>query len=312
MWYLIESKSIKIFISDKLVKKNPELATNLSADIVCSYLNLSYWEFEHQLKAQNLELLSAFKYEVPISEILNGLYHGQEGVVGFMLQVSGRLNATNTFFIHKNEDLFVTKELSNNFLRRPIVNQVVLVGTYLVPALSAHLNAGRVDKFEELFFRAIERVFSTYGCLDDPKKLSSEAIDCIPKNIIITKNGIEMFDVEYQPDISLTKSHYLFRCALGFSKQHVRQGHWPYNSPNELYLIFCRHFDILPDIQTDIESEITFRRTILPDGSAGLNYKEIHDGFFNKTCILKKIQRYFTHRISLAIHNGKFNRFLNR
>ena len=76
-----------------------------------------------------------------------------------MLQVSGRLNATNTFFTHNDGRLYVTKALSSCCDRRPIMNEVVLVGTYLVPALSAHLNAGRVEKFEALFFLTQSKEF---------------------------------------------------------------------------------------------------------------------------------------------------------
>ena len=128
----------------------------------------------------------------------------------------------------------------------------------------------------------------------------------------MTKNGIEIFDIECQSDILLTKSHFLFRCALDFSKQHVRQGHWPYMSPNELYLVFSSHFHVAPDIQGDIENEIIFRRSVLPASSGGLDYKYLYDEFFNKTFIIVKIFRYFTHRISLAILNRRFNRFGNQ
>ena len=44
MWYKIENKAVVIYISDELIAINPDLATDLSAEILTSLIRVSYWD----------------------------------------------------------------------------------------------------------------------------------------------------------------------------------------------------------------------------------------------------------------------------
>ena len=298
MWYKIESKAIIIYMSDELIAINPDLATDLSAEILTSLIRVSYWDLLSVFQNNDInkvkKVLKAFKLENRPSFIEKS----GNNVVGCLLQKSGRKNITNTYFTYENNTLLVSKRTESDIQRCSIVNEKVLSGKYLLPELSARINKNDIAGFESLFIESIESVFKSFKVTHDSNLLKSEAIDCIAKNIIITDGGFDFFDIEYAPNIILTKSHFLFRCALGFSKQYIKRKYWPYKSPYHLYCVFCNHLSIKPDVENDIKSELNFRKPILVIGAKGLSYKELKRGFYNKTPLIIKTLRYLKNKLN--------------
>tara|TARA_B110000240_G_C13449847_1_gene432042 strand:- start:324 stop:1220 length:897 start_codon:yes stop_codon:yes gene_type:complete len=298
MWYKIESKAIIIYMSDELIAINPDLATDLSAEILTSLIRVSYWDLLSVFQNNDInkvkKVLKAFKLEnrPPFIE------KSGNNVVGCLLQKSGRKNITNTYFTYENNTLLVSKRTESDIQRCSIVNEKVLSGKYLLPELSARINKNDIAGFESLFIESIESVFKSFKVTHDSNLLKSEAIDCIAKNIIITDGGFDFFDIEYAPNIILTKSHFIFRCALGFSKQYIKRNYWPYKSPYDLYCVFCNHLSIKPDVENDIKSELNFRKPILVIGAKGLSYKELKRGFYNKTPLIIKTFRYLKNKLN--------------
>ena len=298
MWYKFESNTIIIYISDGLIAINPDLATDLCAEILTPLIRISYWELlsifrnndinkiKKKLKTFKLEKCPAFIEEL------------DKNIVSCLLQKSGRKNITNTYFTYTGDTLFVSKRTESDIQRLSIVNEKVLSGKYLLPELSEHINRNDIAGFESLFIASIESVFKSFKVAHDSNLLKPEAIDCIAKNTMITADGFEFFDMEYSPNIIFTKSHFLFRCALGFNKQYIKRKYWPYKAPNELYTIFCNYFSIIPDVENDIRSELNFRKPILDIKSRGLSSKELKRGFYNKTPLIIKIFRYLKHKFN--------------
>jgi len=300
MWYKIESKTIIIYISDDLIAINPDMTTDLCAEILTPLMSMSYWDLLNTFRINDTtkikKILNAFqvdKHPAFIKKL-------DENLVGCLLQKSGRRNITNTYFTYKNDALLVSKRTENDIQRCSINNEKVLSGKYLLPVLSEHINNNDIIGFESLFISSIESVFKSFKVAHDSNLLKPEAIDCIAKNTIITDNGFDFFDVEYSPSIVLTKSHFLFRCALGFNKQYIKRKYWPYRAPNDLYLVFCGHFSIIPNVENDISSELSFRKPILDIKSKGLSSKEIKRGFYNEIPFLVKLMRYVKHKFILS------------
>lgn len=296
MWYKIESNTIAIYFSDQMITINPELSVDLIAEIIIPKLHLSYWDLRYVFQNNDYnklgKVLKEFKYE----KLPFFIKESEENIIGCLLQKKGRKNITDTYFIYENKTLFVSKISKSDYLRRKIIKDKVLSGEYLIPKLSELINVRNTAGFQTLFIASIESVFKRFKVEDNDLVLQPEAIDCIAKNTMITKNGFDFFDIEYAPDIVLTKSHFLFRCALGFNKQYVVRAYWPYKSPYQLYHVFCNHFSIQPDVENDIDSEIKFRKSILDDKSLGVSKKEIRRGFYSKTPILLKLFRWLKNK----------------
>jgi len=298
MWYKIESQAVIIYMSDELIEINPDLATDLSAEILTSLIRFSYWDllsvFQNNDTNKVKKVLKAFKLEKRPSFIEKS----GNNVVGCLLQKSGRKNITNTYFTYENNTLLVSKRAESDIDRCSIVNEEVLFGKYLLPELSERINKNDITGFESLFIASIECVFERFKVDGNNNLIKPEAIDCITKNTIITDDGFDFFDIEYAPNIILTKSHFLFRCALGFNKKYIKRKYWPYKSPYDLYCVFCNHLSIKPDVENDIDSELNFRKPILDDTSKGLSYKELKRGFYNKTPLIIKTFRYLNNKLN--------------
>jgi hypothetical protein len=298
MWYKIESKAVIIYISDELIEINPDLATDLSAEILTSLIRFSYWDLLSVFQNNDInkvkKVLKAFKLENRPSFIEKS----GNNVVGCLLQKSGRKNITNTYFTYENNTLLVSKRAESDIDRCSIVNEEVLSGKYLLPELSELINKNNIAGFESLFIASIECVFERFKVDGNNNLIKPEAIDCITKNTIITDDGFDFFDMEYLPNALLTKSHFLFRCALGFNKQYIKRNYWPYKSPYDLYCVFCNHLSIKPDVENDIDSELNFRKPILDGTSKGLSYKELNRGFYNKTPSIIKTFRYLNNKLN--------------
>ena len=302
MWYKIESLTVVVYFSEDLIAINPDLTTNLCAELLTRLLRVSYWELLKLFRSCDSHLLRKHLAKFSLVEEPNFIDLPCEGVVGCLLQKPGRKNITNTYFSFDGGSLAVTKTTENTDLRRSISNEKVLSGSYLHPELSDLINKNDVKGFEALFVDAITSVFEIFKSPLDNKLLKPEAIDCIPKNIIITDCGFNFFDIEYEPDIVLTKSHFLFRCAIGFDKRYIKKGRWPYKSPFDLYMILCSFFKIIPDVESDIRSELVFREDILEAGSKGLSYKELSMGFYNEIPLAKKISRYLVQKLKIYFY----------
>lgn len=67
MWYKIESQAVIIYMSDELIEINPDLATDLSAEILTSLIRFSYWDllsvFQNNETNKVKKVLKAFKLE---------------------------------------------------------------------------------------------------------------------------------------------------------------------------------------------------------------------------------------------------------
>jgi hypothetical protein len=298
MWYKIESKTIIIYITDDLIAINPDLSTDLCAEILTSLIRVSYWDLLKVFRNNDIhktkKILKVFKLDKCPSFIKKL----DDNVVGCLFQKSGRKNITNTYFTYENNTLLVSKRAESDIDRCSIVNEEVLSGKYLLPELSERINKNDVTGFESLFIASIECVFERYKVDGNNNLLKPEAIDCITKNTIITDDGFDFFDVEYLPNIVLTKSHFLFRCALGFNKQYITRKYWPYTSAYNLYMVFCDYFNIRPDVENDIDNELIFRKPILDSASKGLSYKELKRGFYNKTPLILKVFRYLNNKLN--------------
>lgn len=298
MWYKFENKNCVIFITEQLIKINPDLSTDLCAEIVTKSIGLSYWD-----------LLNLFCSDdnLRVHKILNSFVCEEspkltkdidENNIGCLLQKKGRKNITNTYFSYVEETLLVSK-IAENYSERCIVSsQPVLMGTYLLPKLSELINNNDVEGFESLFIKSIEAVFERFEYQNSSNLLQSKAIDCIAKNTIITDDGFDFFDIEYSPNLDLTKSHFFLRSVLGFHKQYIKRKYWPYKSPYELYLLFCEHFSIDSNVDQDINCEIEFRKTVLESKSKGLLKKELEQGFYNTIPFPVKLFRYLKYRLS--------------
>ena len=297
MWYKIENKAVVIYISDELIAINPDLATDLSAEILTSLIRVSYWDLLCVFRNNDInkvkKVLKAFKLENRPSFIEKS----GNNMVGCLLQKSGRKNITNTYFTYERDTLLVSKITESDIQRCSIVNEKVLSGKYLLPELSKRINENHITGFESLFIASIESVFKSFKVAHDSNLLKPEAIDCIAKNTIITKDGFDFFDIEYAPNIVLSKSHFLFRCALGFNKQYIKRKYWPYKSSYDLYCVLCKHFSIIPNVENDLKSELIFRKPILDETSMGLSYKELKRGFYNKTPLTLKTLRYLKNKL---------------
>ena len=192
--------------------------------------------------------------------------------------------------------MLVSKSSDNNLERRSINNERVLSGTYLIPKLSEFINNNDSAGFETLFIASIESVFEKFKDLNNPNLIMPEAVDCIAKNTILTEDGFDFFDIEYSPNMELTKSHFFLRSVFGFHKQFIEKKKWPYKSPYELYLVFCKYFSIEPNVDKDISSEIYFRKTVFNTKSKDLLKKELEQAFYNTTPFLVKLYRYIKNR----------------
>jgi len=296
MWYKIESKASIIYISDELIKINPDLSTDLCAEILTKSLGVSYSNL--LIIFRNYESINynrALKsYAIHNDSQLNE--YSKENIVGCLLQKGYRKNNTNTYFSYVDNNLLVSKSSENNLDRRSIDNERVLSGTYLIPKLSEFINNNDLEGFESLFVASIESVFEKFKVLNKPNLLMPEAVDCIAKNTIITQDGFDFFDIEYSPNIEFTKTHFFLRSVFGFHKQFIKKKKWPYKSPYELYLVFCEYFSIEPDVDKDIISEIYFRKTIFNINSKGVLKKELEQAFYNTTPFVVKLYRYIKNR----------------
>lgn len=296
MWYKIESKASIIYISDELIKINPDLSTDLCAGILTKSIGVSYPKLLSAFR--NYETVNTRKslkaYAIDNDPLIDK--YSKQNIVGCLFQKGFRKNITNTYFSFIDNNLLVSKSSENKLERRSINNERVLYGTYLLPKLSELINNSDVAGFESLFIASIESVFEKFKDLNNPNLLMPEAVDCIAKNTIITQDGFEFFDIEYSPNMEFTKSHFFLRSVFGFDKQFIKKKNWPYKSPYELYLVFCKYFSIEPEIDKDINSEIYFRKTILNDKSKGLSKKELEQAFYNTTPILVKLYRYIINR----------------
>ena len=296
MWYKIESKASIIYVSDKLIKINPDLSTDLCAEILTRSLGVSYSNllstFRNYETVNNRKSLKAYAIDnyPQIDE------YSKENIVGCLLQKGFRKNITNTYFSYIDNNLLVSKSSENNLERRSINNEKVLSGTYLIPKLSEFINNNDVEGFESLFVASIESVFEKFKDINNPNLLMPEAVDCIAKNTIITEDGFDFFDIEYSPNMEFTKSHFFLRSVFGFHKQFIKKKNWPYKSPYELYLVFCKYFSIGPNVDKDIISEIYFRKTILDNKSKGLLKKELEQAFYNTKPFLLKLYRHIKNR----------------
>jgi len=297
MWYRIENKVSRIHLSDQLISTNPDLTTDLCAEILISHSGLNYWDLLSLFRGNNCVKLKKILKEFEQDENPKFIKNLDEHVIGGIQQKGGRKNVTDTYFILDNNALFVTKKSENDNERFNIVKDEVLIGEYLYPKLSEFVNKNDIPGFEALFIASIESVFKKFKINDNNAIIKTEAIDCITKNTIITKEGFDFFDIEYSPNIVLTKSHFLFRSALGFQKHYINRQYWPYRAPNDLYLVFCNYFLIKHDVENDINSEIKFLTPILESESKSLSKKELAMGFYNTTPFVIKLFRWLKNKL---------------
>lgn len=286
MWYKVEDQYSQVYISEKLIYLNPDLSADLSADLIISKKKIDYLYLLEIFRNKSFDIiLNDFRIDRPYN-ILN---KSNDKIVGCLNQISGRKNKTSTYFILKNKNLFVTKKSENDHNRIGIINQRVLIGEYLIPKLISYINSKNVLRFESILVEYIKFVFDKFEI--DGNFLKPEAIDCIPKNTIITSNGFEFFDMEYLPNTKLSKTHFVFRCVISFNKKFIKKNLWPYNSPFELYNIILNQLCIKHNIEKDIENEIEFLNSILTEDSIFLNKSSLKNIFFNsKTSIVERIK----------------------
>lgn len=303
MWYKISNDKSLIYFSSELIKINANLTNDLCAEILTKSLKTDYWNllniFENYSTNRNQDL---DKFKVPAPNII---LESKEKIVACLFQISKRKNATNTFFSLKANDLYVHKEVANRNLQSRILDEKIINGKYLLPELSNLLNNYDKLSFETLFSKSILSVFERFELNENSGLLNPEAIDCISKNTLITESGFEYFDMEYSPNINLTKSHFIFRCAFSFSKQHLFNKRWPYNSPYELYKILCDNLDIKQDVDNNIVSEISFLKPILNKNSRLLSIKELNNIFYNNTPSYIKLIRYFLDKLKLKFNYNR-------
>ena len=298
MWYSIENKQFKIHFSDELITINPDLTTDLCAEILIPLLGINYWGLLDIFRNKDLKIIRATLKGHEHSKLPNFLENTGDHVIGCLLQKVIRNTNTNTYFIYENNTLCVSKESDHNNERLSIVKEKVLSGQYLVPKLSELINKNEITDFESLFIASIKRVFEKFNIIDNDTILKPYAIDCIAKNTIITEDGFDFFDIEYAANIILTKSHFLFRSALRFKKQYVNRKYWPYKAPYDLYLVFCKYFQIKPDVENDIKNEIKFLTPILDSKSKALSKLELSKSFYNTTPFLVKLFRWIKYKFN--------------
>ena len=295
MWYRIEEKSRIIYISDHLIFFNPRLVADLCSETLTTFFGISYWEliefFNHMNGPQKLRFDAEFKIEsVPYAVI-----QLSADIVGAMFLNEGRLVNVVTYFTYIENELYVSKYVEGSLPKGIIESEKVLIGDYLVPVLSDFINRDDLEGFWSCFFGSIEEVFRRYTCDEDSSLLYAESIDCIAKNTIISNGSYDFFDIEFCPDIVLTKNHFLFRSALGLNKKYVVGKKWPFNSAYEIYTVLCAHFKVKEDVEECIENELLFRRQVIPEGSLGLERRELQMGFYNRIPFWLKMLRYLKH-----------------
>lgn len=296
MWYKFENKNSIIYLSDKLITVNPNLSTDLCAENLIILMDITYWDLLRIFCSKNDNEINQFLKSFTVIKPSSFFDENNENVVGALLQKSGRKNITNTYFIFENDMLLVSKISESDHQRSRIIKEKVLTGKYLLPTLSMLVNKNDIEGFESMFIASIKTVFEIFKNSGDDNLLKPKAIDCITKNTIITDEGFDFFDLEYSPNMFLTKSHFIFRCALNFNKQYVEKKYWPYKSSYDLYCVLCKHLSIIPNVENDLKSELIFRKPILDETSIGLSYKELKRAFYNQTPLFIKTLRYLRHR----------------
>jgi hypothetical protein len=296
MWYKFENRNSIIYLSDKLIAVNPNLSTDLCAEYLTKLMDITYWDLLRIFCSKNDNEINQFLKSFSVMKQSIFFDENYENVVGALLQKSGRKNITNTYFTFENNMLLVSKISESDHQRSRIVKEKVLSGKYLLPALSMLVNKNDIEGFESIFAASIKTVFEKFMYDGDDNLLKPQAIDCITKNTIITDEGFDFFDLEYSPNMFLTKSHFIFRCALNFNKQYVEKKYWPYKSSYDLYCVLCKHLSIVPNVENDLKSELIFCKPILNETSIGLSYKELKRAFYNQTPLFIKIHRYLRHR----------------
>lgn len=302
MWYKIQNNVSIIFFSDKLMKLNPDLTTDLCAEIITTQKSIGYWELLNIFRDKDCNRLKYILKDYSVDDDSDHLFEFKEDVVGAIFQKKERKNKTSTYFISKEGSLFVTKISNSNVGRRSIINEKVKIGAYLEPKLAELINCNNNEGFENLFLQSISHVFDNYELCDNNKLLQPIAIDCIARNTVITANGFDFFDLEYEPKKAITKSHFLFRSALLLNKKNINKRNWSFNSPFQLYLFLCNYYSIQPNVSNDIMEEIEFRKDILVDGSLGLSSENLNWQFYNTTPFFIKIFRHLQIKIE-----GLFN-----
>lgn len=303
-WYRLESKTSRIDFSMALIQCNAALATDLTAGMLTHSLGSTYWQVLdlftngkiEEIQEKLCPYLSSRPNDANVKEV--------EALCACVYQTSGRKVPTITYFTINRDKLFVSKTCSHTKDRRPILLEEVLLGEYLQPELLARLVRNDVASFEKLFISVVGDVFSKFGSGVKRGKLEPIAIDCIPKNVIITANGFEYFDLEYAPCRDLTKSHFIFRCVMGLDTSFIGRRCWPYESRYSLYAVICKALGVEEDVDSDINSEISFRKDVLSENQPGLRYKEIYEAFFNQVPLYKMIYRYIMHRWAMIKFNG--------
>ena len=301
-WYSLKSSTSKIHFSLDLIQFNAALATDLTAEVLTHCLGISYWQIldlftngEVEEIQRKLSPYLAFKPSDVCEEELGSL-------CASIHQTSSRKAPTNTYFTHKDDKLFVSKVCCNGKGRRSIRLEEVLEGSYLQQELLACLIQNDVAGFESMLISLVYDVFSKFGSSSEVDSLEPVAIDCIPKNVILSNAGFEYFDLEYAPSQRLTKSHFIFRCVMGLNVSLIGGRYWPYGSRYALYGLICKALEVDEDVEGDITSEIRFRADILSENRS-LNYRELSEAFYNKTPLRKTVYRYFLHRWSLVMTN---------
>ena len=294
MWFKIDDKHSEIFISDELIEFNPNLSADLCAEMIMSKKGLEYFDLLTIFQQKSYEsLLHDFRSDEP------GFIFScsSESIVASLRQLSGRKNRTKTFFTLRNNTLYVTKRAENNENRIGIVNERVLVGEYLIPTLIKHMNGGSRLRFELLLIEFINFVFEEFEM--DEKRLKPEAIDCIPKNTIITEKGFEFFDMEYRPSMEFLKTHFVFRCVMSLDRKVFSKDCWPYKSPYELYSIILNYMGIDPNVDIDVQSEISFLETVLDGDSLFLDELRVKNIFYNRRDMaFKRVIKLIIRKIS--------------
>lgn len=182
------------------------------------------------------------------------------------------------YIVHKEFLLQNTKSNDKNIIENKFKDEPLFDGLSMSYFITNSLYYNNPDKFMTIMEDYFSYIFKNYTVKNE-NLLNPCVFDAMVRNVKINGKEINIFDNEYNINFELTKSFFIFRCILSLQSICNFLDKINFNSFYEIYLYFCKNFNIKDEIDSNIELEAKIQNEI-----AGIDYKtfkkEIKKGFF--------------------------------
>lgn len=166
-----------------------------------------------------------------------------------------RKEPVQTFFGLDGDNIVVEKkDMHNNLIARSPFYKGKLLALLILKKMYFEGKKAAIDELVPF----VNWIFLEFKD-KNPQLLQNIAVDALPHNAILTKNGYKLFDLEWVSPFSVTKTWYLYRIILVLEEYfNLFSCVDDAFSFKNCYEEFCIKFSLLPNYEKDRQNELRF------------------------------------------------------